>query len=126
MGDFTVYDPLRVYQHANDNTCELFTVFLSAGVGNNIQVVPAVTGKAIRFMGAVTLSASTTPGIVAFKDANGGVGKFYINAPSNANPNFILPVINSGYYNTGLNNGIYVDVLGTTCNFSVQYIVFTP
>lgn len=126
MGDFFVVDPVKKYQKAGGDVLELQAAFISAPVGNNQPVVPNVSGKVARFMGCSAIATGATAGTVAFKTASGGTNKLIVSAPVSTSPPFILGVIDSGYFSSDLNNGLYIDVTAGNVYVTIFYVYLTP
>lgn len=119
-------DPTKVFQ-INGQVYKLDGTSFNFGVGNNQAAIAAVTGKIIRVMG-LTAQSNAAAGSVFYKDSNAGTTKVQVSpAPTAASGLFYtLPVINSGYFESLLSAGIYVDIFGAAVVSDLFYIIYTP
>lgn len=120
-------DPTKIYS-INNQTCPLLCKPNSGiAIANNTSVIAAISGSVIRVMGLV--AQSTGAGVSGFtlKSASGGTVIFgQVSANSNALAPFLLPITDSGYFETTVSQGLFVDVVTTTLNLSVFYITYIP
>lgn len=119
-------DPIRKYE-IQGNVSTLKTGYLSAAVANDQQIVAAVTGKRIRVMGMV-LGSSAASSSVLFQSGAAGVQlTTLLNAPAIATlPPFVLPITDSGYFETTTGEGLFCDVTIAITYINVFYIEYTP
>lgn len=124
-----IISPPRVYEVNGQATPVLSAQFISA-VGNDRQIVAAISGEIIRFMGFMAHSDSTTAiSGIRFKNGAGGADRTH----SIILPPYTLPVlrpqleiIDSGYFETSVGVGLFADIGTTQALGTVFYIVYKP
>lgn len=119
-------DPNRLFEIKGNDASRLLSVQGSPAVGNNTQIIAAVTGKRIRVMGWI-LQSNGSIGTIQFKSASGGTALTPVLAiPANSSVPWVLEVKQSGYFETNTGEGLFCDVATTQINLFVNYLVFTP
>lgn len=119
--------PAKYYEN-NGVVCPLVTAAGIIAVGTNQQVIVAVAGKRIRVMGWI---AQGIGGITTynFKDGSGGGGLtagLYAPNGATAGDFSLVPVIDSGYFETSTGVGLFCDVAVAVTHLNVFYITYTP
>lgn len=118
-------DPIRLFE-VNKQVSTLQTAVFNSAVANNQLIVTAVSGQRIRVMG-FTMQSAAAQGNPIFKNGSGGA---YISAafwaPASTLPPFVLPVTDSGYFETTTGTGLYADVATAIVYMNVFYITYTP
>ena len=95
-------------------------------VGNNQQVIAAVTGKIIRVMGFSLQSTTAVNSLIYLKNGSGG-GMFHIQwTPASNQPIVPFDVCDGGYFECSVSTGLYTDVVTAAGIVNVNYIVYTP
>jgi len=125
-------DPLRVFQvkpanAASGQVCPLLAKPFGLGVGNDQQVIAAITGQRIRIMGLIAQADGAGNPYIGFQTGAAGariLGAFY---PSIVTlPPFILPITQSGYAETSTGDGLYADVGVAAVTGTIFYIAYIP
>lgn len=120
-----ILDPTRVFE-VQGEVCELKTAMVILAIGNNQEVIAAVSGKQIRVMGlCLAANTATQPGVV-LRDGNGGTIKVAITPPANTNPPFLWPIVDSGYFSLTVSTKLSADITTAAANIHVHYIEYTP
>lgn len=104
--------------------------FLSpSAVANNQQVIAATSGHRIRVMGwDVSCNDATAAASYAYKSASGGAqltSALFVSGHDVWGTDK-HPITESGYFETNTSQGLFVDVGGFICYFTVYYILYTP
>lgn len=127
-----IVDPIRKYQikpanAASGQVCTLLSKPFGLGVGNDQQVIAAITGKRIRIMGLMVQADGAGNPYIGFQTGAAGariLGAFY---PSIVTlPPFLLPITDSGYAETIAGDGLYADVGVAAVTGSVFYVAYVP
>lgn len=122
-------DPTKVYQINNGDTSKLLSFPKRLGVGNDSQVIPAVTGRRILVMGW-KIQSSAAIGSFQFKSASGGtlLTPVFTSPPNTNGATNDLPVIPNGpgYFETNTGEGLFVDVFTAAQEFLIFYITYKP
>lgn len=121
-----IVSPPQKYQVKRDITPLDCIVLEPSATGTNQIAIPAISGTIIRVMGLDVQAASATAGGIAFKDGNAGTVKFKHYTPANTSPAYLLPVTDSGYFETAPGNALYMDVLSQTFLANVFFITYLP
>jgi len=120
-------DPIRQYM-INGQVSTVTQAFITGTVANNQVVIAAITGKRIRVMCVHLQGTGGAIGAVLFKSASGGTSlspSYW--APANTNAaQFILPMTDTGYFETNTGEGLYVDIASAGVYVNVFYITYTP
>lgn len=124
-------DPVRYFEisrNGSGEVCQLQSVGVSPGVANNTQLIAAVSGKRIRIMGLFAQSSGAASGSFQFKSGNAGPTlTTAIFTPPNTNGDlFMLPISDSGYWETTTGVGLFTDVTTTGQSMNIFYLVYTP
>lgn len=104
---------------------------LSAGgtltVANNLLVVAAVSNQRIRVFGYSCGSNTGAFSTIQFKSASGGTMiSGIIGVPHNTIADLVMPIANSGLFETNTGEGLYVDNGLAISHLCVFYKVYTP
>lgn len=127
---FNQVNPLKVYE-INGIPCKVKSAQSSGTVGNDRTVVSAVTGKIIRVMGftitptVTNVALGNTP-YIALKDGSGGTGLILYGVANGLGGSQGLPIVDSGYCETTVGNGLFMDVGIAAVYYTVFYIEYTP
>lgn len=125
----TGIDPLKYYQRKgrHSESTPLKAARFSLSTGNDQQIVAAVSGKRIRVMGLIAQSTTSTAGSFTLQSASGGAafsGGYH--APANTLPPWLLPITDSGYWETEIGEGLFSDVATAAITGDIFYIEYTP
>ena len=95
-------------------------------VGNNRTVVAGVTGKRIRVMG---YDAQGDAGIstIVFKSASGGTALTaaqYIPNGATAGLRYEKAIVDSGYFETLTDQGLFADITVAAVNLNLYYVIY--
>jgi hypothetical protein len=124
-------DPIRLFQSAN-NTSDKMTVMCTPivlTVGNNRQLVAAVTDSIIEVVGWNAQAVAGAVGAFALKSASGGT---FLTTPKTVPPvtagiSDKMPIAFSTYgIRTIVSQGLYADITGADINFDLFWIKYTP
>lgn len=110
------------------NRYPVSTVRGGLAIGNNQQLVAAMTNIKIRVMGWIAQSNTGTASAFQLKSNSAGTT---IMAPLTVPPvtnglSDKLPIFDSGYMETSAGHGLYVDVTGADLNLTLFYITYSP
>jgi hypothetical protein len=119
---FTV-DPIRKYENVN-GVCIVDTAIATLAVSNNNLLVAATPGYRVRIMNWVIQSDGATVGSFVLKSNSGGSAiTSPLTAPaSTGGTHFILPNNDTGYMQTAVGHGLYVDVMTAGMVFNIGFI----
>lgn len=125
--DYFRLDPTRMYE-TQKGVAKLTSKQFAFAIGNNQQVVEAVTGQKIRVMGWKLQTQGAAPGTISFKSASGGTALTpVLSIPTNAAGSFDTQELkDSGYYETNTGEGLYCDIATTAISGLIFYITYTP
>lgn len=124
---FTAVNPKKFYEIGGVN-CELKTKVSELTVSNNTLVVTAVTGKRIRVMGLISQGDGGTVGSFQYKSASGGtmISIPIVSPPTTNGDVLIIPINETGYWETVTGEGLYVDCVTASLNLQTYYVEYTP
>lgn len=122
MESFTV-DPIRKFESkgvVSTLQCQPGRVVVGAGS----VLVTAVTGQRIRVMGlyASPIAAAAVPGLVFRSNAGGTI----IHRFTMLGSGVLLPITDSGYFETATGQGLVLDLITADIDINVFYITYTP
>jgi len=132
-----IVDPIRKYQIKPANAASgqvyplLSVTFTLTAATNNQTILAAITGppaRIIRVMGGVFQSdANVVGGYMSLKNGSGGTKKFGAIYPSLSSlPPFLLPVIDSGYFETTAGVGLFADAGPQVMLGTIFYVAYVP
>lgn len=121
-----VVDPIRKFE-INGQVCTLRCAALVGTVANNQTVVSSISGDIIRVMGLSAQTQNAAAGSFKLESSGGTALMAPIFAPPLTNgASYELPVIDSGYFETVVSEGLQVDIATQAVNLNVYYINYTP
>ena len=119
-------NPTKVFETTTDGDLTLQSVFGSASVGTGISIVAAVTGKKIKVMGWKIFPTSDT--VNSYFTLKAGstvlVGGMTVDANGVCKENDASINV-TGYGDTGTNQALTMDVIGSNVFYTVFYLVYT-
>lgn len=128
MPAYTV-DPVRIFELKGNVSTLLVAPGTAYAVGNNRQILAAVSAQRIRVMGLIAQTvAGGGEGTFNLKSASGGTAlfpNFYAPLPTTASI-FFLPITESGYCETNTGEGLFTDIAVANVTIQVFYITYTP
>jgi hypothetical protein len=124
-----IISPPKVYE-VNGQVTPVLSAPIQATVGSDRQIIAAISGKRIRFMGFMACAEDATTNFASLKFKNGSGGTAFTHTiPCWAfptSPQAGLPIVDSGYFETTAGVGLYADIGAVTVNMTVFYIAYTP
>jgi len=126
MTDFFMVDPVKKYQ-INGEALKILPAVATCVVGTNKLVLAAITGKIIRVMGW-NVSTAGAVGSFFLKSASGGTAiTNVVDVPAaTTGYNEFKPIVDSGYCETNVGEGLYADIFTTDIYLTIFYIAYTP
>jgi hypothetical protein len=121
-----VITPHKRYESKPDGVMPLLWVIGTFAVGTGIQIIAGETGKAIKVMGYRIQGDTAVRGKVIFRYSAVSVELDKIYFPANTADPYMIPNLDSGYFQTALSQGLYIDVITADVNLFLNYIVYTP
>ena len=134
MTSFTVSPP-KYFEvggsGGSGQTCKLKSITSAGIVGNNRTVVAAITGKIIRVMGFIVCPTVNNFALgnipyITLKDGSGGTGLILYGVANGLGGSLGLPVVDSGYAETTVSTGLFMDIAIYDVYYTVFYIDYTP
>lgn len=110
----------------NNTVCKVKSKYVQIAAGANAAIVPAVSGKIIRVMGFTVVSAGAAFGVCLITDGSGGTVLFDSETPIAINGPLILPITETGYFETTVSVALWGATATTAQSFNVFYIEYTP
>jgi hypothetical protein len=122
-----VVDPTRTFE-IKGQVCPIQFKFTDSPVmGAEAVLIAAQSGKRIRVMGGVfTTDDPKNIGLLQLGDGAGANWIFGYWPPIRGTQPFILPISDTGYFETSTGNALYVFCTTNSCVYSLFYIVYTP
>lgn len=127
-----VVDSIRKFSiktSGTDQVCTLQTALKFSAVANNVQIIAAITGQRIRVMGWNGQSDTAAVGRINFRSGTPAgtlLSRVHYLPPNTAVAFFERPVIDSGYFETTVSQGLYMDVVTADVNVEVYYLAYIP
>lgn len=126
-----IVDPTRLYEinaaGSGAQVCPVLSAHLEAAAVFNQTLIAAVTGQRIRVMGWTCGSTTATAGGFALKNGPAGARFHAQFAPANTALPFVMPIADSGYFETSTSTALGLDVGGgSNINITIFYITYTP
>lgn len=128
--DILTIDPVRIFE-IKGNVCKLLNAAGSATVGSNRTVLTAISGKIIRVMGWKVTSAGSAAGTYfTLLSASGGTTILNgVGVPPNNGASIQTEtgiITSSGYCETVVGEGLYMNVGGADIYYNIFYLAYTP
>ena len=121
--------PPKIFENRNDGILSLSAASAALAVGNNQQVVAAISGKRIKVMGWFMQSNhATAVSDFLLKSASAGTAltTTFSVPPSGSGFKDEAPIVESGYVETNTGEGLFIDVTTNTIRYTIFYIAYTP
>ena len=121
------WDPVRTIE-IQGQRYPILQVGYNSGTATNHQLVAAVSGSIVRVMGLIAQSTGAVEGNFQFKSNSGGtviLHPIIAPLPTITSP-FFMPIVETGYTETTVGHGLFLDVVTDTVNLNVFYISYVP
>lgn len=119
-------NPIKYYE-INGQVCQVYCAPLAFTVANNQTVLAAITGKKIRVMGLDGYSDGAGGSVVALLDGSGGTVLYRAGfAAAITQAPKLLPIAHSGYFETTVSTGLFLNAITTAGAINVFYVAYTP
>lgn len=119
-----IVDPARKFM-VNGQVALLSDAFSDVAVGTT-ALLGADTGYTYRIMGLMLQGTTAVQGTVVIKGSGGAALMATITAPPNTGLPFVLPVIDSGYTQSIVGEGLSVTVGGAVVAVNIFYLKYKP
>lgn len=116
-------DPTKIYE-INGNACPVTPLPVVAGVGNNQVLIAGATGYRHRVMGK-EIASQVGLTQLSFKSASNVKYVSNVNSIVSGVP-YLLPITDSGYYETNTGDPLLVDVATNGFAGTIFYISYKP
>lgn len=124
-----IISPPQIYE-VNSEVTPVKTAVVTAAVALNQSIIAAITGKRIRVMGLLGFgNATSNVSQIVFKNGTGGsllTNGIILDNRTVSTKSPVLPVINSGYFETDTGVGLFADVYDVAAAVTVFYIEYKP
>lgn len=118
------YDPTRIIM-IKGQVSKVLCAFGILTVGGNQTLITGVSGAIYRVMGLIAQSDAAPQGYFRLKTGTSQI-MAYITAPPSTAPPFLLPIVETGYWETNSGDALGIDVSANTIDISVFYIAYKP